>query len=70
MFRKHLDDEAGCFSCSRDASHRNFWMHNTAIPLDMLFADSGGRVIGIVANAEPFSDKQVGAEGAAESCSK
>jgi uncharacterized membrane protein (UPF0127 family) len=50
----------------KDAAHRNFWMHNTVISLDMLFADSGGHVIGIVANAEPFSDKEVGAEGAAE----
>jgi uncharacterized membrane protein (UPF0127 family) len=66
MFRKHLDDEAGMLFVFKDAAHRNFWMHNTAIPLDMLFADSGGRVIGIVANAEPFSDKEVGAEGAAE----
>jgi hypothetical protein len=41
-------------------------MHNTVIPLDMLFADSGGRVIGIVANAEPFSDKAVGVEGGSE----
>jgi hypothetical protein len=32
----------------------------------MLFADSGGRVIGIVANAEPFSDKPVGVEGGSE----
>ncbi len=66
MFRKHLDDGAGMLFVFKDAAHRNFWMHNTAIPLDMLFADSGGRVIGIVANAEPFSDKEVVAEGASE----
>ena len=66
MYRKHLDDRAGMIFVFKDAAHRNFWMHNTAIPLDMLFADSGGRVIGIVANAEPFSDKEVGAEGASE----
>jgi uncharacterized membrane protein (UPF0127 family) len=66
MFRKHLDDEAGMLFVFKDAEHRNFWMHNTVIPLDMLFADAGGRVIGIVANAEPFSDKAVGVEGAAE----
>jgi hypothetical protein len=66
MFRKHLDDEAGMLFVFKDAEHRNFWMHNTVIPLDMLFADSGGRVIGIVANAEPFSDKAVGVEGGSE----
>jgi uncharacterized membrane protein (UPF0127 family) len=66
MFRKHLDDGAGMLFVFRDAAHRNFWMHNTVIPLDMLFADGGGRVIGIVANAEPFSDKEVGVEGGSE----
>ncbi len=48
------------------AAHRNFWMHNTEIPLDMIFADASGWVIGIVANAEPFSDKEVGVEGGSE----
>ena len=66
MFRKHLDDEAGMLFVFKDAEHRNFWMHNTVIPLDMLFADAGGRVIGIVPNAEPFSDKAVGVEGGSE----
>jgi len=66
MFRKHLEDRAGMLFVFKDAAHRNFWMHNTVIPLDMLFADSGGRVIGIVANAEPFSDKEVGVEGGSE----
>jgi uncharacterized membrane protein (UPF0127 family) len=66
MFRKHLDDSAGMLFVFKDAAHRNFWMHNTVIPLDMVFADSGGRVIGIVANAEPFSDKSLGVEGASQ----
>jgi uncharacterized membrane protein (UPF0127 family) len=46
-----------------DAAPRNFWMHNTPIPLDMIFADANGVVLGIVANAEPFSDKLLGVEG-------
>jgi uncharacterized membrane protein (UPF0127 family) len=66
MFRKHLDDRAGMLFVFKDAARRNFWMHNTVIPLDMIFADSGGRVIGIVANAEPFSDKSLGVKGASQ----
>jgi len=66
MFRKHLDEGAGMIFVFKDAAHRNFWMHNTEIPLDMIFADASGRVIGIVANAEPFSDKEVGVEGGSE----
>ena len=63
MFRKHLDDNAGMIFVFPDSAQRNFWMHNTPIPLDMIFADADGRVTGIVANAEPYSDKLLGVEG-------
>ena len=66
MFRKHLDDNAGMIFVFPDAAPRNFWMHNTPIPLDMIFADSKGVVTGIVANAEPYSDKLLGVAGNAE----
>lgn len=66
MFRKHLDDSAGMLFVFKEAAPRNFWMHNTVIPLDMIFTDSAGRVIGIVANAEPFSDKLLGVDGASQ----
>jgi uncharacterized protein len=66
MFRKHLDDNAGMIFVFPDAAPRNFWMHNTPIPLDMIFADSAGQVIGIVADAQPYSDKLLGVAGNAE----
>src|SRR5258708_6801444 len=66
MYRKHLDDNAGMIFVFPNESPRNFWMHNTPIPLDMIFADSNGVVIGIVANAQPYSDKLLGVEGNAE----
>ncbi len=66
MYRKHLDDNAGMIFVFPNESPRNFWMHNTPIPLDMIFADANGVVTGIVANAEPFSDKLLGVEGNSE----
>ncbi len=63
MYRKHLDENAGMIFVFPDAARRNFWMHNTPISLDMIFADAAGRVTGIVTNAEPFSDKLLGVEG-------
>src|ERR1700735_5777902 len=53
MFRKHLDDDAGMIFVFPDSDSRNFWMHNTEIPLDMMFADSSFRITGIVADAKP-----------------
>jgi uncharacterized membrane protein (UPF0127 family) len=32
-----------------------FWMHNTYIPLDMVFIDGECRVVGVVQNAEPLT---------------
>ncbi|HXN85709.1 MAG TPA: DUF192 domain-containing protein [Candidatus Binataceae bacterium] len=63
MYRKHLDENVGMLFIFPTADPVQFWMKNTPIPLDMIFADSNGRVIGIVANAEPFSEKNVGGFG-------
>ena len=66
MDRNHLGESMGMIFVFPDAAPRNFWMHNTWIPLDMIFADASGRVIGIVANAEPNSDKLLGVGGASQ----
>jgi uncharacterized membrane protein (UPF0127 family) len=63
MYRKHLDEGAGMLFIFPAAEPAQFWMKNTPIPLDMIFADPDRRVIGIVANAEPFSEKNVGGFG-------
>ena len=60
MYRKHLDDKAGMLFIFPVAENAQFWMKNTEIPLDMIFADRSGRVIGIVANARPFSENLLG----------
>jgi uncharacterized membrane protein (UPF0127 family) len=66
MFRKHLDDNAGMIFVFPDSEPRNFWMHNTDIPLDMIFADPQFRVIGIVANAAPHTDTLRKVEGSSQ----
>ena len=63
MFRKHLDDDAGMIFVFPDSQPRDFWMHNTEIPLDMMFADSSFRVTGIVADAKPETDTLRGVDG-------
>jgi uncharacterized protein len=66
MFRNHLDESAGMIFVFPDSAPRNFWMHNTKIPLDMIFVNSSFRVIGIVANAQPETDTLRGVDGASQ----
>jgi len=56
MFRRHLGEEAGMIFLFKQSQHLTFWMKNTLIPLDMIFADSDGRIVGIVENAAPLSE--------------
>jgi uncharacterized protein len=36
-----------------------FWMKNTKLPLDMVFIRADGTISTIMANAEPYSTKQI-----------
>jgi uncharacterized membrane protein (UPF0127 family) len=56
MYRSELPADAGMLFVFKAPLHASFWMHNTQIALDMIFAASDRRVIGIIANAEPYSD--------------
>jgi uncharacterized membrane protein (UPF0127 family) len=56
MYRKQLDEDAGMIFVFNAAQHQEFWMKNTVIPLDMIFADSSGKIIGVVRKAVPFSE--------------
>jgi uncharacterized protein len=56
MFVKSLPEGQGMlFDFKRDQPV-SFWMHNTYIPLDMLFIAGDGRIMHIVENAKPLSD--------------
>ncbi len=63
MYRDALADDSSMLFIFPAPSHQAFWMKNTRIPLDMLFADAYGRVIGIVANAEPYSEAPRAVDG-------
>ena len=63
MYRNSLAADAGMLFVFAAPAHQVFWMKNTKIPLDMIFADGQRRVIGIVANAEPFSEARLSVPG-------
>jgi uncharacterized membrane protein (UPF0127 family) len=56
MYRKSLPEDGGMlFDLGARADHK-FWMHNTCIPLDMVFVDDDGLIVGIVENAPTLND--------------
>ncbi len=63
MFREKLGADAGMLFVFPDTAEHTFWMKNTLIPLDMIFADEDGTVVGVVHGAEPLttSPRSVGA---------
>ncbi len=54
MFVEALGPMQGMlFVYPREADGIAFWMKNTLIPLDMIFADGAGRIVSVHANAVP-----------------
>ncbi len=53
MFRESLDPASGMLFVYESPRRAQFWMKNTLIPLDMIFADATGRVTRVHANAVP-----------------
>jgi uncharacterized protein len=51
MLRKHMPSSSGMLFVYPAPTHAVFWMKNTLIPLDMIFADSTGLVTSVHSNA-------------------
>jgi uncharacterized protein len=60
MFRRVLAQDRGMLFDLRTRIDHKFWMHNTCIPLDLLFIDGDGLVVGIVENAPTLDDTSRG----------
>lgn len=57
MDRASLDRQSGMLFLFGMDARRSFWMHNTLIPLDMIFIRADGTIAAIVENAEPRSNE-------------
>ena len=57
MFRRSLPANFGMLFDFGVTDSVAMWMKNTYIPLDMLFFDERGRVVGMIADAKPLSEK-------------
>ena len=59
MFRKELPEGHGMLFDFQEEQPVQFWMHNTYIPLDMIFIAADGRVVHVAQDAKPMSDELV-----------
>jgi uncharacterized membrane protein (UPF0127 family) len=55
MYRRDLAADAGMLFIFEAESDQHFWMKNTPLPLDMIFVGANHKIVGIVADARPFS---------------
>lgn len=63
MFRTELPEGKGMLFPYDKPRELTMWMHNTYIPLDMVFIRADGTVHRIEAKAEPLSDRVIASEG-------
>jgi len=61
MFRRSLAPDAGMLFDFKQPTVATMWMHNTLIPLDMLFVDRQGLIVNIAQRAVPESDQTIAA---------
>ena len=59
MFRAHLASGQAMLFTYDSPKHAWYWMKDTLIPLDMIFADASGRVTEVHADAQPHDETPI-----------
>ena len=56
MYRKSMDDNKGMLFIFGREEPQSFWMKNTVMSLDIMYADSEKKIVKIYKNTTPFSE--------------
>lgn len=59
MYRSSMEANHGMLFDMGVTAPATFWMHDTFIPLDIIFIAANGRVVSIADEAQPKSDKYI-----------
>ena len=59
MYRSSMDDNNSMIFIFPDVKPRAFWMKNTRIGLDIIYADDNGIIVSISKYAKPFDEKSL-----------
>ena len=59
MYRRQMAADAGMLFLYQPPAPVAMWMHNTLLPLDMLFVDEHGVIVKIAANTVPRSTRHI-----------
>jgi uncharacterized protein len=56
MFRDKMEQNQGMIFLFEKESPQAFWMHNTILPLDIIYVNANMEIVHIAKNAKPFDD--------------
>ncbi len=66
MYRRSLPERGGMLFVDETETMQSFWMRNTPLPLDILFAREDGRIVNIVERTTPYSDENINSTAPAQ----
>lgn len=66
MWRRYMPENEGMLFIFGDQELLTFWMKNTYIPLDMVFANKEGEIVRVYADATPLSEASISSDKPAQ----